>query len=406
MTSLLPCYPRNKMISSLTLPQPTQPTLRHPGRRNMTIEWHSQFAPAVQDVTTFGFKIDVCHIPDNMIFEEDNTAASAVVSLDITNLESASGGLPLASSDKEGNNANGNKGKDKAAAKTTASSINQSIICRNITVLRPSINTYTQADKLIETPTTTVDGVTYITFATVVGAEADIQPVSYYFTRVTTLFNNFNSSPSVWSQVMQTLPLATPGQYPDLEYIRSLVRNAFQKQKEKAQIEATEKGKLMKRLPKPIQVNYTVEASYTHTIGLERHHISGALGTTIYLSFLRAGDDGDSNIIDYEVYGRAVSCDELLFHKDMTTQTIAECKASHNQLSGHLPPSWHLYHSLVADLQIINNNKKINFNSALYQAKSYIATHSGATVDVVTLQVNNLHLDTFYGKSRYTYAFS
>jgi hypothetical protein len=186
------------------------------------------------------------------------------------------------------------------------------------------------------------------------------------------------------------------------------VKNAFQRQKDKNQAEAAANGKPMKRLPKPILVNYTTEASYIDTTATERGHVTGTLASSIHLSFLRPGDDGGSVIIGYDVYARPVSCDQLLLHKDhlsfssITGTTESECKPQHRQLTDHMLSSWSLCDSFEIDEQSVNKNnnhvKIMTVSSALQKAKLFVGTHLGITLDVVTLQVNNLHVDTFYGK--------
>lgn len=50
----------HKMIKSLTMPKPAQPTVTSIGRNNCTLEWQSVFLPDETDKTRFGFNITLC----------------------------------------------------------------------------------------------------------------------------------------------------------------------------------------------------------------------------------------------------------------------------------------------------------------------------------------------------------
>lgn len=405
------------MVTSLTLPAPTAPVFLSLGRRNVTIEWRSAFTAAPQDLTTFGFKIDICRIANAVVGDRATAAASGssdyesesenfndknnakkskIPEIDITQLEWAT-------------ETSGATSTTAAAAAdsigSSSSKSNQKFVCRNVTVVRPSITTFTAADKLIELSAAT-DGSDEggYRFAVILGAAADIQPSTYYFVRLSTVYNTFNSTPSLWSPVIRTRPLIPPNSFPPLTYVRNLVNQAFQIQRERHLNDTATSGKLKKRLPKPVLVNNSLEATYLHTVGSEREHVTGTLSTSIYISFLKPIDDGGSPMLGYEVYARPVGCQHMKLHHRVDTTaesaavSAAECTPAHNALIDHLPDSWTLFDSFIQSSATISASNVMLGQSALYKAKSFVATHLPLSLDVVTLQVNNLHMDTFYGE--------
>jgi hypothetical protein len=60
------------MILTLTIPQPSIPSIEKTGRTNVTIKWSSSFVPPASDKTAFGFNISVCDLANSFFWSTDH----------------------------------------------------------------------------------------------------------------------------------------------------------------------------------------------------------------------------------------------------------------------------------------------------------------------------------------------
>lgn len=159
----------NKMITSLTIPQPDLPGHIIIGRNNFTAEWVSPFVPAANDKTKFGFNFTVCSTSQDIAGIDKETIIEKCRAVTFVRSDGIQQGLTLRE----------RKGRNKDDEAKYGPDMDERAMI-----------TYFSAD---------ITG---------------LGPSSRFRFRVNIFFDTFLSLPSDWSTVMTTMPLTPPSPIP------------------------------------------------------------------------------------------------------------------------------------------------------------------------------------------------
>lgn len=156
----------NMLISSLTLPRPCTPYALHRSRRTITLSWKSPFTPNANDRTTFGFNITTCQLQPDVITSSGTEEIQSV-------------------------------SEEHACFTVEAYKVFESAV--KAAPYRVSVSN-TSGDEA------EAEGDTLIYSFTLEG----LIPGTQYKSKVSTIFHNYESTYSDFSEVMTTVPLSPP----------------------------------------------------------------------------------------------------------------------------------------------------------------------------------------------------